>query len=695
MKRDMKVTWRSINRAGLPTDYKEAIKQYIWNAIEADATKVDIGFGPVDDELTAINKLYIEDNGSGIRYEDLDSTFGSFLDSTKQSRFTKGGKGKGRLSFQCFASRATWYTTYTAEDNKNYFHTITILEAEHEKFDDSTPKEVKDPTGTKVDFGLLKGVVTSPKLQSEEFEQFIALEFGWYLKTRMATPLEICLNGKPFDYRKYIREEDTHRISVASKREADEIIDFDISYILWSEKIGTESNAYFINDRQQLIEKKPTGFNTVAGRAYGFVHSVYVTSPFFSNFAFSNKPPANNATLELEEIAANQTDPVFKEFFKQLQAYLETKRDEYLKKDSDTAIERFKKNNTLPTFGSDIISATREADYIEVLKGVYKTAPTLFLNLQKPQEKSILGFLELALRSDEREHVIDLVGQIVELRPEERKELAELLHNAKLSGVIKLLKILEARYAVAELLKELVFKHTKTATERGQLQNAIENNCWLFGEEYNLIGADDSFSKLEALYLKHIDEVASDEADNNARRPDIFIARNKKIASGLAGTGLKIQNLILELKRPSVNVGVEQYRQLEDYRNIIRSNPTFKSGLREWHFYIIGVEIEPEIVDKREAHKSLNRQFLVDNEGDYYIYAISWQELFDAFEIRHDYLLDELKIDKAKVLEKIKSEIDLDDPQVVADTIVAQGESLKQFELDEAVEHVAESIPIR
>jgi hypothetical protein len=90
--------------------------------------------------------------------------------------------------------------------------------------------------------------------------------------------------------------------------------------------------------------------------------------------------------------------------------------------------------------------------------------------------------------------------------------------------------------------------NTKTTTERGQLQQAIENNCWLFGEEYNLIGADNSFVQLEKLYVDHITKISRDESDASIRRPDLFITRSKKISTGMSGSNYKLQNLIIELK---------------------------------------------------------------------------------------------------------------------------------------------------
>jgi hypothetical protein len=655
VKQAVEVKPKSIRGAGITKDYREAIKQFIWNGIEAGATEIDIQYETVGEDLPNILSLKIVDNGSGIDKQNINNTFGAFLDSEKQSRFTKGGKGKGRFSFLAISAKAVWYTTYkNSEDNKNYFYTISVEESDSNNFDDSSQKEIADSTGTTVDFRLLRNSFTADDLDSDDFEQYLALEFGWYLEIYGKDRISVLRNGKKLNYQKYIEETDSKVIGIHD--ENDKEITFKVNYIQWKENIGTESRFYFLNSKHNPVERKPTGFNKVGGRAYGFVHSVYVQSDYFDNFVFSNAISDENIALlfETSSVALDQKDKVFKELTKELHNYLQNKRDGFLKEDSEHIIERFEERKTLPKFNDDPISQSRKEDYYEVVKGIYRTAPTLFINLQDHHERSLLGLLNLTLKTEEREHIIDIVGEIVELTAEERKELAQLLKNAKMSGVLKLLRTLESRYTVKALISDLVFKLTKTTKERGELQTAIENNCWLFGEEYNLIGADDSFKKLKDIYLDFIKKESKDEEEISERRPDIFIARQNKISGGITGNGSKVQNLIIELKKPSVKIGVKQYRQIEDYKNILKKTPSFNSALREWHLMIIGVDLSDDVVSMREEFKHENRPFLVNKQGDYYIYAMTWAEVFDSFDVRHDYLLKDLDYDKKQLLEKIE-----------------------------------------
>jgi len=88
------ITSKSVEQSGLPTDYKKAIAEYIWNGFDASASKIQITIDA--NELGYINQFSISDNGNGINFEEIDQTFGHFLDSQKAHTFSKDGFIKGK-----------------------------------------------------------------------------------------------------------------------------------------------------------------------------------------------------------------------------------------------------------------------------------------------------------------------------------------------------------------------------------------------------------------------------------------------------------------------------------------------------------------------------------------------------------------------------------------------------------------------
>lgn len=72
---------QSIETSGITNDYKEALCEFIWNGLEAQATEININF--YHNVAFGVGKLSIANNGDGINYEELSDTFGAFLASKK------------------------------------------------------------------------------------------------------------------------------------------------------------------------------------------------------------------------------------------------------------------------------------------------------------------------------------------------------------------------------------------------------------------------------------------------------------------------------------------------------------------------------------------------------------------------------------------------------------------------------------
>jgi len=107
MKNKVNITDRSIESAGIPKDYKEALAELIWNGYDAGSSQVEILFDT--NEIEHVNQLIVKDNGVGINHQNLPMTFGTLLDSVKKisyqrSSYVHGQKGKGRFSFTTFAN---------------------------------------------------------------------------------------------------------------------------------------------------------------------------------------------------------------------------------------------------------------------------------------------------------------------------------------------------------------------------------------------------------------------------------------------------------------------------------------------------------------------------------------------------------------------------------------------------------------
>ncbi|PXY01411.1 ATP-binding protein [Marinifilum breve] len=645
-KHTAQITTKSIEQSGLPSDFKKAIAEYIWNGFDAKATNIELKYDA--NELGYLNSFSITDDGNGINLESIDETFGHFMDSKKSTTFehdgfVKGKKGKGRYSFANFCDEAIWHTT-SKENNSEYIQYEIIIKKETlEDFHTSQSRiaPVKK-TGTTVSFKSFHSL-TSDLLESDIFLDFLASEFGWFLFLNKESNYKIKINNKELDYWSIIGD----------FKEFDNTFNdhsFRISFIRWKKKIGDKYYNYFLNQDKKEVERKHTSFNN---KAIDFHHSVYIVSDYFENFAFTQ---TDNPTLGLEK--KNQSDDTFKQLNIFLKLLINEAEKSFIREEqADKLIEDYNSKNIFPPFKNNTYEQIRKKDLENVVKEIYCTHPVIFQKLRKPQSKTLVGFLNLLLDTEQRENILDILENIIELSDEERVNLSNALKKTKLTSITALVQLLQNRFEVVNVLKKLVFELEKFTNERDHIQKVIENNYWLFGEQYHIVSADQNFETALNNYLdftetdkKHKEKLTS---KNRLKRPDIFIARQIEVPDSSSDELTIEENIIVELKRPSVVIGKKQFDQIEDYIRFIIKEPKFNSELRRWKLILIGKEVDDWIKDRYDSNKNKGKRFLIEAVKNYEIFAMTWDDLFKIFDIRHKHLISKLEF-KSSIIEDLE-----------------------------------------
>ncbi|UYQ91539.1 ATP-binding protein [Chitinophaga horti] len=646
MKKKVSVSDSGIQSSGLPKDYMEAVAEYIWNGFDAAATEVALIFDT--NEIGSLNSLSIRDNGIGIDASSLEDTFGNFNDSIKRNTFqksssnVKGNKGRGRFSFVAFGGKAIWETVFFDKLSDKYLeYDITISRHSKDFYDPQNQKiSASKLTGTTVTITDLFEV-TGFSFQSEEFKSFLAREFGWFLLLNQEKQYQLTINSIPVDYSDLIIEKDVTVMSIKGSDGQENV--FKVTFVRWKEKIGDKFYFYFLNSGQREVFKDLTSFNN---NAIGFNHSIYVESRYFDKFNANDEQHSQNL------FENNRQNGVFKTLMSALHNVVRRKQKEFVYGEAATKlIDTYERNGALPTFKNNKYDQARRIDLINVVKSLYCIEPKIFQGLNKEQQKVSIGLINILLDTDEREHIIELIGQIITLNSDERQQLLSVLRKTTVSRIANTVNLIEQRFKTIELLKALVFDMKKFTTERDHLQKAIEENYWILGEQYNMVSANEGFNKLLSAYNTFLEQdlkgsknkVSSQEAN---RRPDIFLARKRAIDDVEDSQHLMEENLLVELKRPDVVIGKEQLRQIEDYLDIIRHDVSFNSQKRCWKFFIIGNKLDNYVHDQYLSQKEKGKKFLVKSVQNFEIYAYSWDDIFMMFDLRHKFLVDNLEFDK-------------------------------------------------
>jgi hypothetical protein len=354
----------------------------------------------------------------------------------------------------------------------------------------------------------------------------------------------------------------------------------------------------------------------------------------------------------------NQRSETFKELLKALNEFVRAKLRAFVKMDANRLVDKMIAEDGFPKFGDTAFDKKCEEDLISVVKEIYCVEPRIFKGLKKEQQKSMLGFLNLLLSTDERENILKIVDEVRQLSPEERADLASILQFTKLSNVIKTTKLITDRLRVITLLKQLIYENETFANERDHIQKVISENYWLFGEEFHLVTADKNFEAalFEYLYIVDGNKDNTKYKINNPerlRRPDIFICQQRNIEN-LDGERLE-QNIIVELKAPRITLSKKVHRQVEDYMDLIIKEPKFNSQLRVWRFIAVCKSVDDDIRNFYKSMEVHNKRFLTHRVGNYEIYAMTWDDVFKSYDLQYSYLLKRLDIDQQHLINSIES----------------------------------------
>lgn len=642
---------QSIDSSGITNDYRDAISEYIWNGFEAHARNINIEY--TLNEAYGVKELIITDNGDGINYDELGETFGAFLASKKNllslKMKSKANKGKGRFSFIAFADKAEWCTVYKDKDDYKEYQ-ITMSNDTKEVIDCSQPESSdRKESGTSVRFSDIN-TLTAENMSFEILEPALLKEFAWFLYLYKSKNVDITVNGDKVDYEKYVNT----KLSEKSMATIDGYR-FEISLVVWQESIKEKFCCYYFDSEEALKGKDTTNFNR---NTINFNHSVFVKSDFFDD---KENVITNNDDIQINLFEAQEEKKFLKKLHKEIQKLIEKKISVYLSDKAEEAVEAMlTERKTFPEFPNDVYGQMRKNDLKKVTKEIFKLEPLIFHKLKPIQEKSLLGFLNLLLSSEERENVLTILEQIVELSPEQRDDFSKILKKTSLENIIDTIKFIEDRYKIIELLRSIVYDLTKFSNERDHVQKIVERHFWLFGEQYNLASADQRMQKALEQYRNILygeeDVTATLNPDaENERRMDIFMCNTRNVETAFETT--LEENIVVELKAPKVPLTKKVLRQIEDYMDYVRRQPQFNSKLRKWKFIAVCKEVDDYVKSQYKAFEDKGKVGLVFQVENCEVYALTWDDIIKSFEIKHKPMLERLKYDREQVANELMEEV--------------------------------------
>lgn len=610
----------------------QAIIELVWNSFDAKADKVSISI--VRNPINQITSVTVLDDGEGIDYKNYKNNFAKFNESAKKNdQAQHGAHGRGRLAFHRLCKDAVWFTRNADGDASisisdlsiKDFH-INYLEKEQQHALLSLQK-----SGTCVELSEFSRDLPCDSV----LENKLSTEFSWFLALHSGKSLG--LNGKPVA----IPSHELRTKSYLIEKE-----NFEVKIIRWNQKPGGEkSYNYLLNSENKIVHKQHSKFN----KKRNFYPSIYITSSWADTF--EDRPQ------DLVSASHNNTSsPIWRKLLTEVIKFTREIYHDFLRQQAEKQIVSFEENGIFPDYKNESpeYAKWRLSFLKTVIKDIYIADPSVFSSLSPKQSKIIVRLLDKILVSNQNDSLLDILDNIIELDQDSLNTLSNQLQKTKLEHIISTIDILQKRELAISQLKELMEIHYKDVTETPDLQGIIENNTWLFGPAYEILGAEeDSFTKIaEELRqrINGIDDIAVEDLAPGApiegaqRQVDLLLARKSPHVDDQGRKYFKCT--IIEIKRPGIALNHKHLQQLDEYAAIISNYPAFTSALTRFELILIGRNISSKdyaIKSRIQGMQMHGEPGLVTNDGKIKAYVKNWFTIFDEFELNNEYLLSNLK----------------------------------------------------
>lgn len=627
----------AIGNSGIKKHFRSAepwqtLFELVWNGFDAGANTVSINV--VENELHGLEHVTVLDNGDGIDFNTLNDTFGSFNDSAKRANLSlKGEHGRGRLAFHLLSRNASWFTRCNNVDAVIQVAEPAIKDFEARLLEPTEQKAVllEQSKGTFVELTECFGALPESNTLREKF----SIELGWYLAVHPEK--KVMLNGCAVEIPAHEAFQENIEIN-------DYI--FHVQVIRWDQRPSSEkSYLYLLNTTGAPIYKVLSSLN----QKPNFFTSVCVTSAWADEFS-------NEQDL-LSPGKHSPTSPTWRRFKSELDCLSQSIYDRFLRMRAEAVVQGFEDDGYFPNYsGLDHEEKEWRHQHIRSLvRNLYIAEPRVFSNATKKQTKLIIRLLDRLAVSNENEALFEVLEGALDLDAKSMRDLAKQLQRTTFENIVASIEVLQRRAAAVLQLRHVMNEHYREVLETPDLQKIIESNTWLFGPRYETIGAEeDTFAKVARRMRDEImakSALSSDDVDDEEdlpgakRQSDLFLARKFPSTDSM---GNKVYRcIVVEIKRPAISLNKKHLRQLEDYADIIKRQPEFKSEKMHFELILLGRQISSAdtIIPSRLSNNiARNDPGLVADDPRMKLYVMNWYTLLDGFELTHGFMLDNLRL---------------------------------------------------
>ena len=606
---------------------KEAVKELIWNACDADAKNIEVSFdydGIAGAE--SVSDIYVKDDGHGIAIDRIEEYFGkygrsqkTYSDKSPGGRIYHGKLGQGRYKSLAAGNFLDWDSVFQDESGTLLHCEIHINSASRMNisYSETAEKAESEHTGTIVHIHGIPdekiGFITKMAEPMETIPDLLAT-FAPYLLAY--TNITIKYNGVTVDPAQQIKSQEDQEL--VYEEDGKEPIKARLSAITWKE---AQFNKLYICGSSGVVyaEMDYTPLKRTST-------SLYLMGDLFEQMHRDNT------------LAMGNTNPAYAYFEEEAKKFARALVGEQEEEDAAVEIARIKEEGIYPYDGEpedDMKKAER--DVFDVFAVQVNRAVPQLKSSSRQTKKLTYRLMREAINTNPAS-IKTILTEVFNLTQQQQDDLAELLTHTSLPDIIDTAKTVSDRLVFLQVLEEMVYNDSvgKAIKERTQFHKVLLKELWIFGEKYTLGTSDQSLRNLLKAHLNCLGrdeltpEIPPEAVEDLTRIPDLCLFQQ------ICPSYENFEHLVIELKRPTLTLTLKEMDQIRDYALTVAENPMFDKTRTKWHFVLLGQRLDQHV------QRALRNQTV--GEGNFYnadnvsISVFEWSKIIQDNKLKYEYL---------------------------------------------------------
>ncbi|MFK0221916.1 ATP-binding protein [Streptomyces vinaceus] len=590
-----------------------AVKELIWNALDADAKRVTV---TIERSATdAVEKVIVADDGGGITPEGCGTAFERIGGSWKKAARTSltgrplhGRAGQGRLRAFALGASIRWTTVADGIDGRRKT-VIAAQSASRNDFQIGDSVATVESAGTVVEaWGRQSNVLN--RLLAEKARSQLTTEFAPYLA--MYPEIRIEFDGAAIDPKGVIQKESEHELAFQNSGVLETAV---LRIIEWDMRVDRE--LHLCDAAGVTVD-----ITEMRIQAPGFDFTAYIQW---------DKMAEHRGEFLLGEASDGPIASLLFAAREYLRDYFRLRTVERRQE----VVDRWKVAGLYPYEGD----AKTEAEKVE-RETFDMVAATIHRHMPRPvkHQKATLALLRESVKYQPG-HVNRILDEVFRLSSDDKSELDRLLNRTSLSSIIKASSSVADRLDFLAALSHMVFdpEVRKLVKERTELHKILENETWVFGEHYQLLVSDRSLNQVLERHLTVMGRDAMSPApvhreDGSVGIVDLMLSRARREHD-------RMQHLVVELKAPKVRVTDKELAQIKSYAHAVIRDPQFSDVRVEWDFWLVTSEMNDLVrIESRQKDKPRGCVWDISEEGySVRVWVKTWSDLIDESKGRLQY----------------------------------------------------------